>query len=415
MRSKAFVPLSAVLLLGFVVTARSQEPTTPEPKPSPSERSVRISFLPPPLEGTISLGIYDAKGKLVRVLHREADINEFDIGADALSTTWDGKDDMGGNAPAGKYRARGFVVGDLKVDGVGFFFNDFVTSQDSPRIRGLSKVRLQDNELHLDVNLPGDERATIICEPKQGAFLRRLSLEEGATHCDEKPGVPNVSQAIDCDFGMNDTLWLIDKLEGSDRREIKQLSKTRDVLRQKGIAEGEPQPQAIAASTAEDRIFLVEEGPDSSMTRLRALSFSGSKTDGTNAEASDWKTDFEKKIIEHRNFSIENGRPVSNNPKSKVPPEKISVKLQPNPLLADARVTAEITIGFDTDGSFLKTSDGLPLFSVSDTPDLIRGLLVSRGPNGIDIFQDDGAVVEQFRVTGVDQMMSFDCGGFELK
>ena len=56
---------------------------------------MRISFLPPPLDGTISLGIYDAKGKLVRVLHREADINEFTIGTDALSTTWDGKNDAG--------------------------------------------------------------------------------------------------------------------------------------------------------------------------------------------------------------------------------------------------------------------------------------------------------------------------------
>jgi hypothetical protein len=41
--------------------------------------------------------------------------------------------------------------------------------------------------------------------------------------------------------------------------------------------------------------------------------------------------------------------------------------------------------------------------------------LASRGSNAIDVFQDDGAVVEQFRVTGVDQMMGFDCGGFELK
>ena len=91
------------------------------------------------------------------------------------------------------------------------------------------------------------------------------------------------------------------------------------------------------------------------------------------------------------------------------------MKLQPNPLLADARVTAEIAVGFDADGSFLKTSDGLPLFSISETPGLIRGLLASHGPGGIDVFQDDGAVVEQFRVTGVDQMMNFDCGGFELK
>jgi hypothetical protein len=410
----AVVPLFLVLLLGFTVTAKGQQSPTPEPKPSPSERSVRISFLPPPLDGTISLGIYDAKGKLVRVLHREADINEFNIGTDALSTTWDGKDDAGGNVPVGKYNAHGFVVGDLKIEGVGFFFNDFVTNDDSPRIRHLSNVRLQNNELHLDADLLGDKRATLVCDPKQGALLRKVPLES-AIHCDEKPPLPNVVQAIDCDVGLNSTLWFVDSLEGGARREIKQLSKTHELLRRMAIAESEPQPQAIAASTTEDRIFLVEETPHSSVNQLRALTLAGSKTDGANGEVSDWKTDFEKKIVEHRNFSIENGKPIPNNPKNKITPEKISVKLQPNPLLADASVTVELAVGVDEDGSFLRVSDGLPLCSLSETPGLIRGLLVAHGSSAVDVFQDDGTVVEQFRVTGVDQMMSFDCGGFELK
>src|SRR6266404_8714275 len=139
MLSKAFLRLFSVLLLSLAVGARGQEAMTPTP--SPSKRSVRISFLPPPLDGTISLGIYDAKGKLVRTLYREADINEFNIGTDALSTTWNGKDDAGENVPAGKYSAHGFVVGDLGIEGVGFFFNDFVTGDDSARIRHLRNVR----------------------------------------------------------------------------------------------------------------------------------------------------------------------------------------------------------------------------------------------------------------------------------
>jgi hypothetical protein len=410
----AVVPLFLVLLLGFTLTARGQESVEPKPTSSPAERSVRISFLPPPLDGTISLGIYDAKGQLVRVLRREADINEFNIGTDALSTTWDGKDDAGENVPAGKYSARGFVVGDLGIEGMGFFFNDFVTNDDSPRIRHLSNVRLQNNELHLDADLLGDKRATLVCDLKQGAFLRKLPLE-GAIRCDQMPPLPNVVQTIDCDFGMNSTLWLIDSLDGGARREIKQLSKTHELLRRMAIAEGEPQPQAIAASTTDDRIFLVEEAFQSPVNRLRALSLAGSKIDGANGAVSDWKTDFEKKIIEHRNFSIENGKPIPNNPKNKIPPGNISVKLQPNPLLADARVTVELAVGFDEDGSFLKASDGLPLCSISETPELIRGLLMAHGSSALDVFQDDGAVVEQFRVTGVDQMMSFDCGGYELK
>src|SRR5947207_1030837 len=222
MLSKAFLRFFSVLLLSLAVIARGQESITPTP--SPSKRSVHISFLPPPLDGTISLGVYDAKGKRVRTLYREADINEFNIGTDALTTTWDGKNDEGENVPAGKYSAHGFAVGDLGSKSVGFFFNDFVTNAESPRIRHLSRVRLQDNELHLDADLAGDERATLVCDPKQGVFVRKLPFE-GTIHCDQEVPLPTVTRAIDCDFGTNGTLWLIDGLDSVTRREIKQLSK----------------------------------------------------------------------------------------------------------------------------------------------------------------------------------------------
>ena len=101
----------------------SPSPTlTPVASPSPTSsptRSVRISFVPPPLEGTISLGIYDGNVKLVRILHQLADLNEFTIGADALVTKWDGKNEEGEDLPAGKYHARGYLVGRFKVEDLG--------------------------------------------------------------------------------------------------------------------------------------------------------------------------------------------------------------------------------------------------------------------------------------------------------
>jgi len=111
-------PIFAALI--FVTVAVAQEPTafpTPSPSPTPEEtpapsptRSVRISFVPPPAEGTISLGIFDADKKLVRVLQREAKIDNFTIGENSLSTSWDGKNDAGKDLPPGKYHARGYMV-----------------------------------------------------------------------------------------------------------------------------------------------------------------------------------------------------------------------------------------------------------------------------------------------------------------
>ncbi len=201
-------------------------PAAPEQTPSVSPaRSVRISFVPPPLEGTISLGIYDKNGKLVRVLHQEAKLNEFAIGADALVTQWDGKNDDEEDLPAGKYRARGYLVGSLKIEDLG-----------------------------------------------QSSGL-----------------------AIENDAARN-----------------------------------------------------------------------------------------------------------------------VKVRLVPNPLRNDRRSIVDIGVGFDSDGSYLKTNDDLPLVTVSEMPNLIRAGITRKSENAVDIWQDDGTTVRQFRISNLDQMMAFDCGEFEL-
>jgi hypothetical protein len=202
-------------------------PPTPEQSPSAtSARTVRISFIPPPLEGTISLGIYDKTGKLVRVLHQEAEVNEFTIGPDALLTQWDGKDDNGQDLPAGKYHARGYLVGHLKVE----------------------------------------------------------------------------------DLGQS------------------------------------PAPESKNNATA-----------------------------------------------------------------------SVKMKLMPNPLANEKQSIVGVAAGFDSDGSYLKTMDDLPLLTVSETPNLVRILIAKNSDRSITIWQDDGVLVHQFRVSSVDKMMAFDCGEFELK
>src|SRR5436309_12110149 len=98
-------------------TASPTPEQTPLPLPSASAaRNVPLRFVPPPREGTISLGIFDSNDKLVRVLHREAKIDNFTIDENALRTTWDGKNDAGDDLPAGKYRARGYMIGNLKAE-----------------------------------------------------------------------------------------------------------------------------------------------------------------------------------------------------------------------------------------------------------------------------------------------------------
>ena len=57
-------------VLGLVAVAAEESPG-PSPSPSPARsRQVLLRFALPPLDGTISLGIFDRTGKLVRTLHR---------------------------------------------------------------------------------------------------------------------------------------------------------------------------------------------------------------------------------------------------------------------------------------------------------------------------------------------------------
>jgi hypothetical protein len=410
------LPIAA--LLSFAAAAFAQELPTPSATPSPMPtatpalaRSARISFLPPPLEGTISLGIYDGSGKLVRVLHQQADLDEFTVGADALVTKWDGKNDDGEDLPRGKYHARGFAVGqEVKAEYIGFFFNDWITDETSPRIRWMAFFWPDPNDLQFAVDIVPDEKAEIVLDQKNGAIIGKKKAIIG-TSCDELPTLPNVIGGIECAEGKDGTLWVIDSLGGNSVREVKQLSKTHDLLCRLTFPKNEPQPESIAASLKEDRIFLIEQNEQ--LQRLRGLTLLDTKEENRQP-ISNYKVDFEKKIVKHDDFSIENGKPLPH-PNRKPAPERTSVRLVPNPLANDARSVVDLGVGFDDENSFLKTMDGLPLFTISQNSNLVRALITKNGEKSVDVWQDDGASVEQIRVSNIDKMMAFDCGEFELK
>ena len=233
-RGVRIMAVTAFLSIAALATAVAQDspgPTaSPTPTPLPSAtispaRNVRLSFVPPPMDGTISFGIFDVNRKLVRVLHREAAVKDFTIAADALVTTWDGKNDAGEDLPPGRYRARGYLVAHFKIEDLG------------------------------------------------------------------KTATPPGNDGLD----------------------------------------------------------------------------------------------------------------------------HVAVKLVTNPLVSDTRSVVDLGVGFDDKGSFLKTMDGLPLCTVSKTPNLIRALITKSGEKSVDVWEDDGTAVEQLRISNIDKMMAFDCGHFELK
>ncbi len=407
---------SIICALTFVRAQETPPPTaTPASSAAPSAsppRHALLRFALPPLDGTISLGIYDRSGKLVRVLHREDGVADFTAGNDALETVWDGDDDDEKPLPNGKYSAHGYVVGALQVEGIDYFFNDWVTDEKSPHIRRLNQLWMDNGELRIDAELADGRKTAFVCDPTNGAIFNEATPIVGQ-HCKQAPILAKVVDVIDCAQGKGGTTWSVDALATGGPRQVRQVTRSHEVARRLEYVADDPQPERIEASTTEEKIFLVEQ--NHLLQRLRGLALVQTRTLGTEGAVSDWKSLFDRKIIEHQNFAIVNSKPVAISATPQNGPEKLTQTLQPNPLQHDQPGKVDLVVDKDGDGSYLKTADGLPLRTISDTPNLTRVLLAPSGDKALDVFQDDGAVVEQYRVSGLDQMMAFDCGDFELK
>jgi hypothetical protein len=181
-------------------TASSEESALPSPTPSASvpARNVPLRFVPPPMEGTISLGIWDSNDKLVRVLHREAKIDNFTVEENSLSTTWDGKNDAGEDLPAGKYRARGYLVGKLKIDNVGKVGSAPEDATDHISVKLVMNPLVADTRSTMDVGVGIDAK---------GSFFKTTDGLPLAT-INENPGLSNVVIEKDGDKAAN--VWQAD-------------------------------------------------------------------------------------------------------------------------------------------------------------------------------------------------------------
>ncbi|RFC42480.1 MAG: hypothetical protein DVB28_001874 [Verrucomicrobia bacterium] len=409
-RSSVLLTLCLLALHALAPAPRAQE-TSPTAVQSPQKGpAVRITFLPPPLEGTLSLAVFDRSGKRVRSLHTEVANTDLTISLNGLSTTWDGKDDAGQLLPPGKYRVRGLAVGDLELTGEAFHGNDWVAAEDCPHPAFFHSQRLEGNTLELT--------ATDIA----GQLWR---ITESVTDSDDTPRfektAPPAEGAIpsgptSC-AGREGTRWSIEKALGETI--IVQLDANSEVLRRLSVGAGQPVPVAIAASLTEDEVFLLEQ--DGDRWRVRGLRKKAAPEPGavatpgpapTAASSPSWETFFEKNRWPCSQFS--DAAPRVGRPKPFVPEPQVSIKSQFNPLLGGASTDVFLSVGFDDAGSFLKTNDGILLRRLTDTQKLRWAVLGhdARQP-AVVLLQSDGAVVEEYRILQPGMLMTFDAGEYQ--
>jgi len=118
-------------------------------------------------------------------------------------------------------------------------------------------------------------------------------------------------------------------------------------------------------------------------------------------------------LVGHLNVQ-DSGQSANRPPENKAT-TTVKVKLMRNPLANERQSDVDLAVGFDGEGSFLKTIDDLPLLTVSETPNLVHASIAKNNDRSVTVWQDDGTVAHQFRISGIDRMMAFDCGEVELK
>ncbi|MCX6966958.1 MAG: hypothetical protein NTZ46_04115 [Verrucomicrobia bacterium] len=369
---------------------------------------VKITFLPPPMEGQISLGVYDTAGRLVRILHREIDPDELTKGDDGLVTQWDGKDDQGKPCPPGTYRARGVMVGELGVEGVDFIGNDWVTDDDSPRVRRIDAMEpAEKGGIFMQTATPGNPfpvfftvyPAPILPEKKETSVILVPFPQTPPAFKQLKPPMPlsGLGKVEAWTAGTLGSVWVL------RANAVKQYSKAGKLLYTLESQPDDPPPLKLACALSPVILYVLYE--NATLQRLRGYDFTGVKPGG------EPKVLFENDI--HASDTYEQIASELQFPDEQpfVPSPTLTVALVPNPLTHNKPGTLQIRAGVDKDGCYLATLDGLPLCHISDTKDL-RWAVMGRAPgsNTITLFESDGAVVEAFQVSKIDHMMPFNAG-----
>jgi len=414
---------------------------------------LRITFLPPPMEGTLSLGIYDKAGKLVRTLHREAAETDFVIGLNGLITKWDGKDDAGRWMPAGKYWARGYAVGEIRVEGIAIRGNDWITDDDSPRI--ITMTRFAEDQAvspataSIAAKLVGGETAIVrlnqegkiravekspaaIPEEKppdadHAAAVRqtmrvaaeRFGLQAGrivrmregeSWTAVELPGIVSAIAFTPVASQVLSGFWVVDR-ESAESHVLKLFTATGEFKRRLVIASGEPVPFAISSNADATEVRLLEAKPGEQRLRILRI-VQPAKTDGATEEnESLWEVVIQATIIDSSSFAsvadkLGRAKPFT-------PEEKIRVRLLPNELLKGAMADVDVQIAVDAGGAYFKAADGLPLLQVTDTKHLKWAVMAREGAKLVTIMQSDGAAIEEFKASNLASMMAFDAGEYE--
>jgi len=460
------------------------------------ETGKQLMFIPPPVEGLISLGVYDTRGKLVRVLKQAAEVDSFKSGLNGLFVDWDGTDANGKAIPAGKYFARGVLTGeDVNVSGVAYHLNDWVDDTQNLRVKTISSPVLLGGRSLAVLADTGHQEILLIdtasMKPQQfsvdpgiirlksdGANLLAIYSDHIASIAvpngtvTESNATPNVRDAdrsgsnwaivtdreiqyktadqkttialpapdinrcallgtslvvgspsgklwrtegdhlvpveldeagelLDLCAGAGDQIWL---LSGNGAKtSLRQIDLAAKTSKDLTLPEGLPKIRQLSASrTNTDLLLEADLNPGN---RVIGLHFQSAKD-----QQSVWEKWFDRSLVPHQFFDVHSGTVVRADAKTDSPP--LLIRPENNPLENTRQPNFLLSAIADDQGVHLATSDGLPLLQISRTKGVDQVKWEANGPGSMKVYLSDGTVVEEYSITGLQNLFRFDAGSF---
>jgi hypothetical protein len=405
----ALLRLSSFLVAALVAGGALAQEEDAIPPEQTSKPPVAITFTPPELEGDIVLGIFDAAGRVVRTLRFEPGAPELKIDTNGYIATWDGRDETGAACPAGRYAARGYVVGDqVSVEGEAFHFNDWMAEDRIPAT-GV-KLRAWPDALGVEIATAGKPVFAKIRDDGTLEMATAPGTADGTSPQIVPPKLdpPPLAWAP----GRDGSMWVI--ADDGGQHVVAQIAKGGSSERGLRVAKDEPQPVEVLASMTEDAILLKEVAADG-RERVRMLRRAKTPTaaDKDGRVIADWEVVFERAWQPCAKFGVIDGRLVADAGATAQRTERV-IPLVENTLEPGKKQQLRVRMSPRHPGSALTTSNGLGLVEVSTEGDWNRFVFGPGDGSATMLYQGDGVVVEEFSFRHLDEIAAFDAGSFLL-
>ena len=216
--------------------------------------------------------------------------------------------------------------------------------------------------------------------------------------------LPLAVAASSLSFGYGETIWMTAVDEKDGKPFTGQFSRQGEFLRS---YRDEFSPVKVCASTAVEEIAVLEIS--GAAQRLRSLSLVEKGSDATG----EWAVDFEKVIQDCRRFGLVEGKLVPD--AGEVPQmDHVNIMLATGGLTSSSHKLA-VRVTSDRAGLWLETQSGLRLAFLASQPNVRRVvLLLGSGREFLTVYAGDGAVVAEYAVRGLGNIIEIDAGEVEL-